>query len=141
MEDARALYEWRNDPLMRQQSRNTDAVPWEKHVAWLEQSLTMPTRRFYIAEQGGMPVGTVRADERDGVQELSWTVAPEARGRGIGKRMVLQFVQQVLPNASLLAGIKQGNAASESIARALNLSPIGPESPNDKSPNPVILWR
>ena len=36
----------------------------------------------------GVPVGTVRADHSKGVYELSWTVAPAARGQGVAKEMV-----------------------------------------------------
>lgn len=140
-DDAALLLVWRNDPVTRQNFRSTAIVPLADHIAWLKKSLAMPTRKIYIAEEDGTPVGVVRADLHDGVQELDYTIAPEARGRGIGKMMVLQFVAEVLPGSTLLAGIKRGNTASEKIAQALGLSRTEPESPDDTSPNPVILWR
>ncbi len=141
MGDAKILFDWRNDPLTRENSHNTDEVPWENHVAWLEKSLVSPTRTLYIAEAEGVPVGTVRADLHNGARELSWTVAPEARGKGFGKAMVLQFVREILPGVRLIASVKKGNRASESIARALGLSPGEQEFPDDTSPNPAILWQ
>ena len=62
----------------------------------------------------------------DGAYELSWTVAPEARGKGIGKAMLVQFKQEVLPEARIVATIQDGNVASEKIAQALGLAKAEP---------------
>lgn len=134
MDDAQALFLWRNDPDTRRNSINTEPVAWEGHVAWLTKSLGMPTRKLYVAEVGGTPVGTVRADNENGIEELSWTVAPEARGKGFGKMMVLQFVQEKLRGEKIIARIKDGNPASAAIAKALGLSP-GPAEDN------TATWR
>src|SRR3989344_6369332 len=135
MDDAKALFAWRNDPETRRNSINTEPVAWEGHVAWLTKSLEMPTRKLYVAEVGGIPVGTVRADLLEGGEyELSWTVAPESRGKGFGKQMVLQFAREMLSGKRLLAEVKRGNIASEKIAQALGLSP-GPAKDN------IVTWR
>jgi len=145
IKDAKLLLAWRNDPLTREASRNSGEVPWENHVAWLEKSvawleksLLMSERKLYIAEEAGVPVGTVRADRlANGVQELSWTIAPEARGRGLAKEMVFLFVRKILPGESLLAVVKAGNTASEKIAEALGLHPASPDTALDT----LVEWR
>jgi len=138
IKDAELLLAWRNDPLTREASRNSGEVPWENHVAWLEKSLLMSERKLYIAEEAGVPVGTVRADRlANGVQELSWTIAPEARGRGLAKEMVFLFVRKILPGESLLAVVKAGNTASEKIAEALGLHPASPDTALDT----LVEWR
>ena len=141
MDDAKMLFGWRNDPVTREASHNSDEVQWESHMEWLKKSLVSNTRILYIAEADGTPVGTMRADKENGEQEMSWTVAPEARGKGVGKQMVLQFVQEVLPGAKIVACIKHGNVASEKIAQALGLSPVKKKFSENTSPNPPILWR
>jgi len=110
MEDAQVIFAWRNDPQTRASSLTPGEVWWPEHMAWLRSSLSHPDRALLIAEQDGEPVGTVRID-RD---ELSWTVAPEHRGRGIGKQML-----------SLVAGtarIKRTNIASQKTAKAAGFS-------------------
>ena len=135
MDDAKILFDWRNDPLTRQHSHNSGEVPWKSHLAWLQTSLANPARTLYIAESDGTAVGTVRADLLEGGEyELSWTVAPEARGKGFGKQMVLQFAREMLSGKRLLAEVKRGNIASEKIAQALGLSP-GPAKDN------IVTWR
>ncbi len=132
--DAKELFLWRNNPDTRRQSLSTDEVPWEVHVAWLQKSLQMPARKLYIAEEGGVPIGTVRADKEGDVWELSWTTAPGARNKGFGKAMVLQFVQAQLRGEKIIARIKKDNLASESIAKALGLSP-------GMKKDETVLWK
>src|SRR5690348_1550527 len=108
LDDAERLWRWRNDPETRANSISTDPVPLESHIAWLKSSLRNPDRKLLVAELDGEPVGTVRIDND---RELSWTVAPEARGRGIGGAMVAAVV---FPGA--VARIKRENLASQKIA-------------------------
>lgn len=112
--DARLLLEWRNDPETRKASRNTAEVPIDEHISWLSRTLDNPNRRLYIAEEDGVPVGIVRADESDGVWELSWAVSPNARGRGVAKRMVAVLAHHI--SDPIRAEVKAGNMASVRIA-------------------------
>lgn len=112
LEDAELLFGWRNDRQTREASVNTDPAGWEGHLAWLRASLASPARTLLIAETD-RPVGTVRIDYRDET-ELSWTVAPDARGKGLGKTMVLA----AMPSGPVIAHIKNGNIASQKIAKA-----------------------
>ncbi len=59
-------------------------------------------------------VGTIRTDRVGKSTELSWTVAPEKRGRGFGKEMVAVFTSQIID--PIQAEIKIGNMASIRIA-------------------------
>ena len=117
MEDACRLFEWRNDIQTRKNSIDMDEVPWEDHVEWLRKSLSSPTRTLMIAERDGVPVGTVRID-REGFRasQLSWTVAPDFRGSGVGREMVSHFADVL--TGKLIAYIKRENIASQRIAEA-----------------------
>lgn len=132
-DDAETLFKWRNDPETRANSVNTDEIPWPDHAAWMERSLADQRRRIYIAEKNGSPVGTVRVDY--GLEiELSWTVAPEHRGNGIGKLLVQNAP---LPEEPIIARIKPGNIASQKIAAAAGFVLVtkGRLDPN------LQLWR
>jgi RimJ/RimL family protein N-acetyltransferase len=112
--DAELLLAWRNDPLTRAASHSTAAVDCETHRVWLLRLLADPSRRLFIAEEQGVPVGTARADWQDDAWLLSWTTAPEARGRGIAKRMLTLLLCQFAE--PVRAEVKAGNAASARIA-------------------------
>ncbi|MBI5237619.1 MAG: GNAT family N-acetyltransferase [Deltaproteobacteria bacterium] len=112
--DSALLLEWRNDPETRANSVNTGALQREAHEEWLRRTLSDPSRRVFIAELLGKPVGAVRLDSREDFTELSWMVAPEARGKGIGKGMVNAAIR--LLSGKVTARIKASNAPSIKIA-------------------------
>lgn len=137
LDDAKILFAWRNDPETRNQSRNANEVAWDEHVAWLTQSFSWDGFKMYIAEDQGVPIGTVRSYENEeGFVELSWTIAPSARGKGYGKRMVLEFVRQFHPEDKLTATVRKGNIPSAKIAQALGLQRL--ENSED---SPFAIWR
>jgi RimJ/RimL family protein N-acetyltransferase len=117
--DAARLYQWRMDPATRAASLNTAPIEFEGHHSWLVDSLADPDRQIYVAEHVGVPVGTVRADRRDDVWHLSWTVAPEFRGRRFGSRMVRLLVASI--SGPIEAVVRSGNVASIRIAEASGL--------------------
>jgi RimJ/RimL family protein N-acetyltransferase len=123
MDDAKPLYDWRTDAETMQASHTTTAFPFSDHMAWLGRTLKDSSRTLLVAELDGELVGTVRVDRRDDFSELSWTVAPSHRGRGIGQRMVLA-VAETTP-APLYAEVKEGNAASIRIAAAAGFHEVG----------------
>ncbi len=104
------LLAWRNDPLTRQASHHSDVVTWDEHRAWLLASLNSHERQLLVAEIDAVPVGTVRADRSDEAWVLSWTVAPEARGKGIAPEMVALAADQI--DGPVRAEIKRDNSAS-----------------------------
>jgi RimJ/RimL family protein N-acetyltransferase len=114
LDDAQRLFDWRNDPTCREASHNTQPLIYSEHLAWLSRSLAMPSRTIYIAEVDSTPVGMVRADATDGVTELSWLVATEWRGSGLGKRIVSMIVS--MTEGELRAQIKAANFPSIAIA-------------------------
>ncbi len=119
MDDARQLLDWRNDALTRHSSIDGHEIPYEQHVKWLEDVLAAPDRNLRIAEISGIPIGTVRADRDDDGWKLSWTVAPEARGHGFGKKIVALMIRSL--GGKIRAEIKSDNVASLRIAEALKM--------------------
>lgn len=111
------LWGWRNDYETRMASVNTEPVLWPEHMIWFSRSLTSPERKIFIAEHQGTPIGTVRLDYLNGHTELSWTIAPEHRGKGYGVSMLRAAITKE-PDKDLYAVIKMTNAASLKIAQA-----------------------
>lgn len=144
MDDAEALFEWRNDQSAREHYTNSSTVTWDEHRAWLTRSLAgeVPGRAIYIVERNGIRVGMIRVDEEDGHAELSYVVAQAERGKGIGKAMVLQFAKEHLAGQKIRARIKKGHAPSESLAKALGLVQVGEAPSTDPhDARPLVDWR
>ncbi|MGW5050727.1 GNAT family N-acetyltransferase [Actinokineospora sp. NPDC004072] len=104
--DAERLLAWRNDPGTRRWSLNPDPVSPEDHRRWLARD-----RHLLIAEEAGTPVGVVRFDPLPDGVEVSITIAPEARGRGLA-RPILEAAQDTVAGQRVHARIHEDNAAS-----------------------------
>jgi RimJ/RimL family protein N-acetyltransferase len=106
MDDAGLLHRWANDPDTRRWSFTTDPIPWDVHIAWLEGALREGV--LLIGEDESGPVGSVRFDANG---EMSITVAPERRGRGLARQM-LDSALQYSPARRVVAYVRPENEAS-----------------------------
>jgi len=93
LEDARLLWEWRNDPATRASSRSSEEVPWDDHLVWLRDSLSRADRMLLLVEDEAGPIGTVRWDltrDREGEREweVSITVAPQRRRQSLARPLL-----------------------------------------------------
>lgn len=120
-DDWKLLLDWRNDIETRKRSHTMDVIPEENHKAWLQNVLNNPHRQLFIAIVDETPVGTARADFDNSCAafELSWTISPNSRGKGVGKRMVKLLVEKL--NDRVRAEIKEDNIPSIKIAEFANL--------------------
>jgi RimJ/RimL family protein N-acetyltransferase len=123
IDDARLLFDWRDDPVTRRASYDTGELLFDAHVAWLQATLLNPSRKLLVAEEEDVPVGTVRIDRSagDDVVELSWTVSPHARGRGVAKQMVQLVVGAIGGERTIRAKVKVANRASAKVAQFVGM--------------------
>ncbi len=110
------LLKWRNDPLSRNNSHNSVLIDEKEHKEWLKRVLSESENKLFLFFKGNDPCGLVRAGfEKDkGRYLLSWVVAPEWRGRGIGKKMLRIALNRL--KGKVAAEIKEDNMASIKIA-------------------------
>lgn len=120
--DAAQLLAWRNDVATQLASLVPDEVSLEDHMAWFEKALASTARTIWIAESGNAAIGTARLDVTPERQELSWTVAPEARGKGLGKVIVAAALAQT--SGPIRARIRPENKASQAVARACGFTRV-----------------
>lgn len=125
-EDWPLLLEWRNDEETRKNSHTTEIVSKEAHTNWLKGILANPERIIYIATYDKKAIGTVRTDFNNETYTLSWTIAPEARGKGLGKLMVKTLSDRL--KAPIIAEVKKGNLSSAKIAEFAGLKLLREEN-------------
>jgi RimJ/RimL family protein N-acetyltransferase len=118
-EDGSQLLVWRNDAITRCNSLSSDFVTAEQHTKWLTNSLKNPDRQLYIAETDDIAIGTVRVDSSANTHTISWTLAPEYRGKGLAKAMVAMLVKRL--RGTIVAEILPGNTASIRVAEHAGL--------------------
>ncbi|MPZ81960.1 MAG: GNAT family N-acetyltransferase [Actinophytocola sp.] len=116
--DAELLLTWRNDPETLKWSRGHQVVAEPVHRTWLRKSMTDPNRLLLVIESDH-PVGTVRFDRADEVTwEVSITVAPGDRGRGLASRILAMGEGALRARetpATILANVHEDNTASRAL--------------------------
>ncbi len=110
LDDADFLLRLRNDAGTRAQSLHEDVVDAANHQAYLTSHIDAENVRLYIALDGDIAVGTCRSELGNDESELSWTIAPEQRGRGYGGHMLTALL--AITPGPVIAVIKDGNLAS-----------------------------
>jgi RimJ/RimL family protein N-acetyltransferase len=125
MEDAKTLWYWTNDPAVRRNSLNVDAVLWESHLVWLERKIESKDCLLLIAELEGVPVAMVRFDKKNAEATISISVAQGHRGHGLGKRAMAAGMELVLHTwelDQLRAYVKPENAGSLALFEGLGFN-------------------
>jgi ribosomal protein S18 acetylase RimI-like enzyme len=123
--DADRLLAWRNDPETLRWSRGNQPVAGPIHREWLHNSLRDPDRLLLVVETDH-PVGTVRFDREGADWEVSITVAPGDRGRGLAARLLLLGEGALRARhgaATVLANVHEDNAASLRLFRTAGYVP------------------
>ena len=113
--DCERVWVWRNDPETRAASIDTEAIPWEVHEPWFNETLRRPDRRLYIVVADGEDAGAVRLDVADAEARVSIHLAPEARYRGVGAlalRAVVAEAFDALGLVRLIGVIRPDNQPS-----------------------------
>ena len=85
-DDCRLLWQWANDPEVRNASFSSDPIGWEEHVDWFRSKRQDPQCRMYIlSDKNDRPVGQVRFElQDDGTAEVDISIALEQREHGYG---------------------------------------------------------
>ena len=122
MDDARTLYDWRNDELVRANSFHTDTLLWNEHRKWLESVLQDEKQHFYILMLDEASIGQVRIAEEKSIGIVNYSIAEAFRGQGFG-HAILQLVENKMAECNsvkqLKAYVKSNNIASQHIFAGL----------------------
>ena len=118
IEDAEDIFRWRNDPDTRSNSFNKDEIDLETHMLWFGKRLGREDTLMYILMNGRTKVGNIRIDIEGKTGEISYMIAPEARGKGYGKK-ILSLLEKTLSESEagarinkLSGSVLKGNKAS-----------------------------
>ena len=124
--DFKILWEWANDPLVRQSSFEADSIPWEEHLEWCNRKTADASCYFYLVGfQFGEPIAQVRFDIENQEAIVSIGLASCQRGRGLGLAALLKATALFFENSNskkIHAFIKPTNHASMRLFEAAGFS-------------------
>ncbi len=109
MDDAAAVWKWRNEKTTRAYSFNTAYIPLGEHKEWFAEAIKDKTRKLFVVTYGRKKIGFVRIDFEAG-PEMNIALDKRYRKLGIGPRVIR--IACGLAGKSVVARIKAENTAS-----------------------------
>jgi UDP-4-amino-4,6-dideoxy-N-acetyl-beta-L-altrosamine N-acetyltransferase len=82
--DAKLIWMWRNNDSVRKWMYNSDLIPWESHLNFLDKLPSDKTKSFYLVRRRGKPIGVyslVNIQNKSG--EGGFYLAPELQESGL----------------------------------------------------------
>jgi UDP-2,4-diacetamido-2,4,6-trideoxy-beta-L-altropyranose hydrolase len=93
-EDCGQVWLLSNNRGVRENSFNSEPISFENHILWYKEKLVSPDVAFYVSDLHGVVGGQVRYDRKNDAAEISFSVAPAFRGRGLGKALIKDTIGQ-----------------------------------------------
>ena len=120
IDDSNDIFEWRNDPITRQMSFNSDVVTFSTHNKWFENSLHNKNRYLLIVEEEGRKISVVRFDikEEKSTAEININLNSLERGKRLSSTVISKSISyfNIINNKrtkTIIAKIKKKNIASK----------------------------
>jgi RimJ/RimL family protein N-acetyltransferase len=118
--DSDLYFEWVNDPLVREQSYNSNYIEKEVHISWFSDKVKDSNFYFYIFQnQNNQNIGQVRIQKiNDSNSIIGVSVDSKHRGYGYGSKILELACNDFLlamPKIIINAYIKKENSSSKII--------------------------
>ena len=97
MEDALDILKWRNDEKSREGSFNKEKINIPQHLEWYKKKMSDENCVMLILMDGEEKAGHIRLDIQGDTAEISYMIAPDKRGKGLGKE-ILRLMEQSAPS-------------------------------------------
>lgn len=115
--DKNDLFAWRNDPVARSMSFNTEPLGIKEHEDWFKKMLKSKKKVLYIGETSGHKKAGVISFNNIGQNryEINVNVAPDCRGIGLGTLMIKEGSYKLISEnkaKEILARVKLENMPS-----------------------------
>lgn len=127
--DEKVLLRWANDPETRRASLRSETIDPATHAAWFASRLADPDGRLWIGLVDDQPIGQLRIERTtEGDGEVSIAVAPEARGRGLSRPLLLAGLvaaREELGVRRFVALVRQENDRSLALFRGAGFHDAG----------------
>ena len=115
LDDVYLLFEWVNEPAVRQNSFNTDLIKFEEHESWYKNALSNDTVKIFILMKDGQPIGQIRLTAKGQAWDIDYSVDVSYRGNGYGNRLFELVEQELQKGTELIGEVKSSNVASQKV--------------------------
>ncbi len=130
--DIKDIFDLSNDPLVRQNSINSDPIKWRDHVVWFSNKIKSSACVYFVAKDvHDKLVAQVRFDRDQDNFEIgvvSISIAQDFRGKGLGAMILKDSTEKAFNSFNfnkILAYIKKENKQSINIFLKVGYKLVG----------------
>lgn len=120
--DMTLYFNWVNEFSVRQNSINSQPIPWHVHEEWFKSRIDNPNSQMYVLCAGDLPCGQVRFEKSGEEWTIDYSLDVLVRGRGWGKTLVSKALAELRKSSTgkIVANVKTSNLASRQIFHELH---------------------
>lgn len=123
MDDLEITYSWAIHPQTRQYAFNQEFISPEEHSKWFTGKISSQNCIYKLLISGAEPAGSIRFDLKGNEGLISYLVAPDQTGKGLGKKLlklsILSLEKERRGIKSIKGLVKKENIASVKIFEKL----------------------
>lgn len=116
--DMKLIFDWSNETEVRNNSFNTNPIPWKEHKIWFANTIKDNNILFYVlTDTFNNNIGQIRVKFNENRQgTISFSIDKNYRKRGFGKeilKLTEAKIKDIFQNFQLIAFVKPSNVASQ----------------------------
>ena len=118
-DDCELLFNWVNDPEVRNASFNPNQIVWTEHQDWFYKKIQDPNSIQLILVSDGQKVGQIRFDKDLHTNEflLNYLIEKNYRGRSLGTSLITKGIEYLKNNFAspyrIIGFVKKNNIPSQ----------------------------
>jgi UDP-2,4-diacetamido-2,4,6-trideoxy-beta-L-altropyranose hydrolase len=123
--DCQLMFNWANDPDVRNNAFQSENIIWKNHLDWFMDKMNNPNSQIYILERNGVSIGQIRFDKEKDYWKIDYSIDRNYRGLGMGTNIVKLGIKKI--QGELKAWVKSNNMASRKVFENLGFRDVGKE--------------
>lgn len=135
-DDMRLIWEWVNDPKVRESAFNSSLITWENHQRWFNQKLDdAEARIFIVTDSNNNPVGQLRIEGVGQTALIDISIDSKMRGKNLSVNILKNGLRILFENPKWMiaeAWIKKTNKPSLSAFMRAGFTCIGEKVVNNQ---------
>ena len=121
-QDAKLLFKWVNEKVVRKNSLDSKPVLWHNHLKWFLDKLSNLDSKIFMFKNKDLKIGQIRIDRDDyDFWLIDYSIDKNHRKKGYGLLLVSALIKR-FPNKIFKALVKSDNIASKNIFEKLGFT-------------------
>ena len=124
--DCDLYWHWANDPIVRENAYQQQQITLKNHQIWYKKNLNSPNVIMLVVDSEYGPLAQVRFDRSESNFIISYSLAMQFRGFGLGKTIISKAIEYLrkFKTFTVIAEVKESNVSSRKIFEKVGFNQV-----------------